>query len=193
MSNFTIPLKILPVVFIAMQLTACTKTVEWEEEVPLNTGELIIVKRTDSFDRRSIPGNPFIMGWWITDRAYRFSWQGKKYTYAVKSAIGPIILWTYPEERTVAFIDSGWPHCSGYAEYRWTKGSWKIQANINPEIIGRPRNIMDYYSAVDGEIPPRVTQDFIEKSGFDAPQNGGSLTHLPASEIASNCTGSNQS
>ena len=47
----------------AILLGACSKTVQWEEEVPLNTGEVIWVKRTDTFTRRSEPGNPLQMGW----------------------------------------------------------------------------------------------------------------------------------
>jgi hypothetical protein len=57
-------LQILLVVVGALQLAACSKTVQWEEEVPLNTGEVIWVKRTDTFIRRSEPGNPLQMGWW---------------------------------------------------------------------------------------------------------------------------------
>jgi hypothetical protein len=32
-------------------LSACSKTVTWEEEVPLNTGEVIWVERVDSYER----------------------------------------------------------------------------------------------------------------------------------------------
>jgi hypothetical protein len=38
---------LLPLVAI----TACSKTVQWEEEVPLNTGETIWVKRSDTYVR----------------------------------------------------------------------------------------------------------------------------------------------
>jgi hypothetical protein len=32
-------------------LSSCSKTVKWEEEVPLNTGEVIWVERVDSYER----------------------------------------------------------------------------------------------------------------------------------------------
>lgn len=174
-------------VFLATQLSACTKTVRWEEEVPLNTGEVILVSRKDFFVQRSEPGNPFKMGWWIKKRSYRFHWQGKDYSYTTRHANGPIILYVYIKEKTVSIIDDGWPKCSGYAEFRWTGGEWKIQKDINRAIIGRPVNIMDYYSAIDGKIPARVTQEFIRNSHFYLPQKGSSLTHLMGSETASNC------
>jgi len=193
MKHFNSYLKILLLSAFTTQFTACSKTIEWEEEVPLNTGEVIVLERSDKFDRRSVPGNPFKMGWWINNRSYKFSWQGKNYSYKVQSASGPIILYVYPKENTVAIIDSGWPMCSGYAEFHWRDGKWISRKTINPEIIGRPRNIMDYFSAKEGEIPALVTQEFIRKSHFDAPQRGESLTHLPASKVGNNCTGSKQS
>lgn len=187
MENIKKPIIILTILFSLTQLTACTKTIKWEEEVPLNTGEVIIVNRKDVFVQRREPGNPFKTGWWITKRSYRFNWQEKDYSYTTRDATGPIILYAYPEENTVSIIDDGWPKCSGYAEFHWTDGEWKIQKYVNREIIGRPVNIMDYYSAREGEIPARVTQDFIRNSHFHLPQKGGSLTHLVESETASNC------
>jgi hypothetical protein len=175
----------------AILLTACSKTVQWEEEVPLNTGEVIWVKRTDTFIRRSEPGNPLQMGWWPNGRAYKFSWRGQDYAYEFKGvSTGPILLHVYPEEKTAALVDSGWPTCSGYVEFRWIRGGWQLQSNIYPSLIGQPRNLMDYYSAEDGAIPTRVTQEFIRNSRFDLPQKGGSFSHLPASKIAINCLGS---
>ena len=39
MNRFKTSLRILVAMVAALQLTACSKTVQWEEEVPLNTGE----------------------------------------------------------------------------------------------------------------------------------------------------------
>jgi hypothetical protein len=190
MNRFKRTLQLLLAVIAATQITACSKTVQWEEEVPLNTGEVIWVKRTDTFVRRSEPGNPLQMGWWPDGRSYKFSWQGQAYSYDVKGAsTGPILMHVYLEEKTVAMVDSGWPTCSGYGEFRWTSGGWQLQSSTNSALIGQPRNLMDYYSAEDGAIPARVTQEFIRNSRFDLPQKGGSLSHLLASKIATNCSG----
>ena len=170
-------------------LSACSKTVQWEEEVPLNTGEVILVKRTDNYDKRSEPGNPLQMVWWLNKRNYAFSWQGRQYTYETKVKTGgPILIHVFVEEKIIAIVDSAWPACAGYGEFRGINGSWHLQQNVAASIVGQPRNLMDYYSADDGAIPSRVTQEFIRNSRFDLPQNGGSLTHLPASKIAINCS-----
>ena len=63
-------------------LTACSKTVQWEEEVPLNTGEVIWVKRTVEYKLQGAGGNPLDMAYrpdWTEEIA--FEWKGKKYKY----------------------------------------------------------------------------------------------------------------
>lgn len=165
------------------------KTVEWKEEVPLNTGETIWVQRVDIFKRGSQPGNPLKSGWWPNNRKYIFSWQGREYFYETPSFNGsPLLLYVYPSEQIVALIAYS-KSCQkpGYAEFRWINGEWVVQQNLNPLLIGLPRNLIDYSSAEDGAIPKEVTQEWIRKSHFDLPQRGGSLTHLPASEISKNC------
>jgi hypothetical protein len=177
----------------SLLLSACgasTKTVEWEEEVPLNTGEIIWVKRADTYIRRSEPGNPLQMGWWPYDhRSYEFSWQGQSYKYDTKGTSGaPILLHAYAQEKTVAIVDSAWPTCAGYGEYKWIAGNWQLQKSVNPSLVGLPRNLMAHSSARDGDIPARVTQEWIRLQHFELPQKGSSETHLSPSKIAINCT-----
>lgn len=182
-------LKFIVLMSLAFLLMACSKTVQWEEEVPLNTGEVIWVKRIDTFDRRSEPGNPLQMGWWLNKRNYAFAWRGQEYAYETKVKTGgPILIHAFAEQKVIAIVDSAWPACAGYGEFRRINGSWHLQQDVAASIVGQPRNLMDYYSADDGAIPSRVTQEFIRNSRFDLPQNGGSLTLLPASKIAINCS-----
>ena len=63
-------------------LSACSKSVQWEEEVPLNTGEVIWVKREVTYKLKGAGGNPLDMGYrpdWTEEIA--FEWKGKKYRY----------------------------------------------------------------------------------------------------------------
>lgn len=180
-------LMLLPLV----ALTACSKTVQWEEEVPLNTGETIWVKRTDTFERRSEPGNPLQFGWWPISREVKFNWQGQAYAFQTDTT-AIFMIHEFYEPKTVAVV--AWKKdCGkrGYAEYRWLNGNWQLQKNVSPTLVGQPRNLMDYYSATDGDIPARVTQEFIRNSRFDLPQKGGTESHLLESRISSNCAGSN--
>lgn len=178
----------------ALQLSACsqTKTVDWEEEVVLNTGEVIWVNRADTFRRGTEPGNPLKSTWWPDGRFYEFSWQGQKYTYRARSKVGgPILMFVDPADKSILLIDSTFNlDCAkpGYGEFRWNHGSWQLQQNVSLAVVGQPRNLMSYYSAAEGAIPARVTQEFIRSSRFDSPQNGGAESNLSASKIALDCS-----
>lgn len=188
MNHLKKSLQILLAVLAATQLTACSKTVQWEEEVPLNTGATIWVKRTDTFERRSEPGNPLQSGWWPKYRAVKFTWQGQVYSFQTDTTA---IMMIHETDAPKAIAVVAWvKDCGkrGYAEFRWSNGNWQLQPNVNPALIGQPRNLMDYYSATDGDIPARVTQEFIRNSRFDLPQKGGTESHLLASRIAINCS-----
>lgn len=175
-------------------LSACSKTiktVQWEEEVPLNTGETIWVKRTDTYKRESEYANPLKSVWGINNRVYEFLWQGQKYFYQrdIKESIGAILIYASPVDKTISIV-AGAANCAkpGYGEFRWTNGSWELQQHVSPVLVGQPRNLMKFYSGTDGDIPARVTQEFIRNSRFDLPQNGGAESHLRESKIASNCS-----
>ena len=65
-----------------MQLAACSREVNWKEEVPLNTGEPIWVTRSIKYSLLGAGGNPFDIGYspeWTEELS--FKWNGKKYIY----------------------------------------------------------------------------------------------------------------
>jgi hypothetical protein len=73
---------ILAPLLAMLLLTACSKTVQWEEEVPLNTGETIWVKREVIYKYKGAGGNPLDMAYrpdWTEEIS--FEWKGKKYRY----------------------------------------------------------------------------------------------------------------
>lgn len=76
--------RFLPVVLLcaAALLAGCSKTVQWEEEVPLNTGDVIWVKRYVTYKLQGAGGNPLDMGYWPDwTEQIAFEWKGKKYRY----------------------------------------------------------------------------------------------------------------
>jgi hypothetical protein len=181
----------LPAAACAMALLAgCSMSVQWEEEVPLNSGETIWVKRTDSYVRRSEPGNPLQMGWWINQRGYEFSWQGRQYAYQTdaRASLGALLIHVLAAEKTLAIVDST-RRCAkpGYGEFRWAEGAWQLQKEMSPALIGRPRNLMGHYSSEPGAIPTRVTSDIRQREDT-FPRRGGDMT-LVATKAASNCNG----
>lgn len=67
--------------FAVLHLMGCSKTVQWEEEVPLNTGETIWVKRTATYVRSSAYANPLKPSWRIESETLAFEWAGEKYKW----------------------------------------------------------------------------------------------------------------
>lgn len=82
MNHFKAFLKLILIMGATMAITACSKTVQWEEEVPLNTGETIWVKRTVVYSLQGESGNPLKMGYGQNKtEKLAFDWGGKKYVY----------------------------------------------------------------------------------------------------------------
>ena len=77
-------IQVLFAVIVGPQMTACdkAKTVTWEEEVSLNTGETIVVRRSGTYTFKSEPGNPlkfdYLPDWRST---IEFNYKGKRYTH----------------------------------------------------------------------------------------------------------------
>ena len=100
-------------------LTACSKTVQWEEEVPLNTGETIWVKRSMPWVYKGGMGNPFDMSMKATgEQTISFVYGGKEYSF---TGI-PKVLWIAisPSKLPVLIADptfSGWNYLFESAYY----------------------------------------------------------------------------
>ncbi|MDP3760098.1 MAG: hypothetical protein Q8R01_06240 [Ramlibacter sp.] len=183
------PLRMLLVLIAAFHLAACSKTVQWEEEVELSSGEILWVKRTDSFKRTSEPGNPLQSAWWPTRRALEFTWHGQRYEFDTDTTS---IMMLYEVEVSKSMAIVAWTKkCAkpGYGEFRRANGDWHLQPTVSAAIVGKPRNLMGFYSAVPGQIPARATIKFKRDSHFELPQKGGEETHLQESRVANNCSG----
>ncbi len=78
---FKKPLRILLVIFTFLQLAACSKTVQWKEEVLLNTGETILVTKEVRYTIKGQPGNPLDMGYLPDhEETSSFKYGGRAYT-----------------------------------------------------------------------------------------------------------------
>lgn len=109
--------QLLLVGVFALQLTACSKTVQWEEEVPLNTGETIWVKRTVDYTLQGGAGNPLDMAYRPERGSYvtEFDWRGKHYSFDRHGGI--ILLAISPQGKPVfvAEADAGrWDAANHY-------------------------------------------------------------------------------
>lgn len=136
-----------------VQLTACSKTVQWEEEVPLNTGAVIWVSRTVEYSLQGAAGNPL-------DIAYRpdpietieFSWAGRKFFH--KSDARVMVLAISPKGTPVLLArasDGSWdwknnylcakPH---YVQFIPDQGGarWSWPSKIESWTYDLPQNLM---------------------------------------------------
>lgn len=81
-------LQTLLIMFTALQLTACARTVQWEEEVLLNTGETIWVSKEVRYSVKGQPGNPADLGY-IPDyvETTSFKYGGRNFSYTGEAGI----------------------------------------------------------------------------------------------------------
>ena len=161
---------------LTAQLTACSKTVVWEEEVPLNTGEVIWVKRTVDYEYQGGAGNPFDMAYRSNfNELIEFTWGGKKYAYQGDARI--MLLAISPQQRPVLVArgdDSRWGWANGY---RCTVPyyvqlmpdaagtAWNWPPDIEPWLFGLKHNLLLSRYTPD-KMSKRYTAD--ERNGNDA-------------------------
>jgi hypothetical protein len=112
--------------------SACSKTVQWEEEVPLNTGETIWVKRTVKYTYQGGAGNPLDIAYRPERGSYvtEFTWGGKHYRFDLDSGI---VL--------IAISPQGYPVLVGEGDYWNLIGKYKcttpLYVQFVPDATGR--------------------------------------------------------
>lgn len=161
-------LQILLMMLIALQLTACSKSVEWEEEIPLNTGETIWVKRGTSYSYKGAGGNPFDIGL-RPDRmqSLEFQWKGTRYTWEGDASL--MLLAIDPKERPVLVANAAWQAEWGtrnsykcvkpyYVQFVPEKpGQWTWPSRIEPWLYGLNANLMVGVHYVPNDMPKRIS------------------------------------
>lgn len=153
MSYFKKLLQILLTLVAALQLTACSRTVHWEEEVPLNTGETIVVKRSGTYTYESESGNPLKFDYRPDWRStIEFTYKGKRYTHTDDA--GLVLLAIAPDgtpNLVASAAQYGWGNkhkylCDKpyYAQFRpdSSRKNWNWPEKIDPWIYGLPTNLV---------------------------------------------------
>lgn len=164
-------------------LTACSKTVKWEEEVLLNTGDTILLKRSMGYSVQGGAGNPFDVKLRPDDSTstMRFSWRGKEYRYG--GAAGFIVLAISPAGKPVFVMgaDAGtWDAVNNYKctipfyvqfEPDATGKKWTWPPAIEPWLYNLPANILGEVDKPE-EMKPRYTlADKAQQSYLRDPRN----------------------
>lgn len=117
MANLLRPIGMLVMAGALAGLTACSKTVRWEEEVPLNTGETIWVRRVVDYSVIGGAGNPFDLAYRPQrDETTEFNWNGREYRYRGDARI--MLLAISPQKEPVLVAkasDNRWASQHDYA------------------------------------------------------------------------------
>lgn len=153
MNLFKKPLLMALVALAALQLSGCSRTVEWEEEVPLNTGETIWVHRSMPWVYKGGFGNPFDMAMLPTgEQTIRFTYSGVPYIYTGNAHI----LWIAVSPRRQPVLvapagDFGWDTTNNYTCVTpyyvqlvpdSTGTQWTWPERIEPWLYTLPANLM---------------------------------------------------
>lgn len=156
-------------------LSACSKTVTWEEEVPLNTGETIWVKRTVTYKLQGASGNPLDIAYrpdWM--EVLEFKWKGKTYSYTGDAGI-MLLAMSPTTEIPVLVARADLKNWDNKNSYRCTTPfyvqlipdetgrKWSWPPTIESWLYEMPYNLMHYRPAIgDGQLEYKV-QDRLER------------------------------
>jgi hypothetical protein len=120
-------MRVLLAAMAMLLLAGCTRSVEWQEEVPLNTGETIWVERQGSYRFGSKSASPLEFGFNAERvKKLQFDYRGKRYAYATESSL-----------QLLAISPDGIPHlvimASAYEFERCVRGSY---VQLRPDEAG---------------------------------------------------------
>ena len=170
------PAQILLFVVAVTQLTACSKTVEWKEEVKLNDGRVIVVtqkKRCEGGDYTAKTGATCIAREsWLTINLPEFSdkeivWHESLDPMVVNIHQGRLYVVGFPPH-TVEFRAYGATN-PPYFGFIWDNGAWKrIAFSEIPEAL--------YDTNMLIESVPGTKTDLLTLARKNSPEENGAMT-----------------
>lgn len=188
----------LLLVIAAVQLAGCSKTVQWDEEVPLNTGDTIWVKRSATYARSGAYANPLQLGWMLKAETLTFEWAGQKYEW--EGDISLMALAIDPQHRPILVADADW-------NYRWgdrhhytcvkpyyvqfvpkSPSEWPWLLAVEPWLYGVEANLMRYRTTPN-EMPIRVSRSDRNNADADMLYRNASAKQINPNYIPDHCKG----
>lgn len=131
---------------------ACSKNRSWEEEVMLNTGEKVWVKRSQSYSLTGGAGNPADLAYRPdTDSQLEFDWRGTHYRYLGDANV--MLLAISPSGVPVLVADAAGNSWNWRHNYRCTQpfyvqlipgpsgDSWTWPTRVESWLYGMPANL----------------------------------------------------
>lgn len=162
--------------WMVLSLTACSRTLTWEEEVPLNTGETLVLKRAMEWRLQGGAGNPFNFGMRpdVDKQVLEFRYRDKDYVYSGGAAVGWIAISKEGLPVLVATpADWGWAvqnhyYCivPFYVQFvpDATGRRWTWVRPIEPWLYGLPYNVLASFPKLDENVKQRyVVADRVQR------------------------------
>lgn len=147
------PTRLVAALLSALLLAGCSKTVRWDEEVPLNTGETIWVSRTVIYSLQGEGGNPANIRYRTnSNETLSFRWRDKTYVYEGDADL--MLLAISPQMHPVLVAPAAnnswdWKHdyqCSSPHYVQLVPDAsgrhWSWPPQIEPWLYGMSHNLM---------------------------------------------------
>ena len=192
------PLHMALVALASLQLSGCSRTVEWEEEVLLNTGETITVHKEVRYSIKGQPGNPADLGY-LPDFVETTSFQYGGRSYVYKGEAGIMVLAISPQKLPVLLAppgSKGWddnhryPLCAkpNYVQLMpdGTGQQWNWPDQIEPWTYNLPANLM-LHRASTSDVKRRYTMADKAKQGYMQDPQSLYLQKIDSERTNQNC------
>ncbi len=176
MIRFPFFLRLLLMMVVAAQLVACSKTVKWEEEVLLNTGQTVIVKQSVVYEIGGDAGNPFDLGFRPSGkRKLEFVWDKKNYVFDLKAGVMVLAISPNNQPILVAPADAGAWYATNsyqctlpfYVQFSYDDASkrWVWPKSVDLWVYELPANLLRDFKSPD-EMKKRYTSADIADQGY---------------------------
>ena len=191
---------------LALLIGSCSfftrdRTVSWEEEVPLNTGETIWVKRYVTYKFEITQDNPFVPEYVrLGDEGLEFEYQGRKYSYVGQATIMvlainptthlPIIIGPKSTQNWVRSRD--YPCSKPYYEQLIVdekKWEWKVLPAVEPWMFKLQRNLMNFRGQKMGDMRAQYSSNERKIMDADMTRRSPSFAEIDPNYQPESCLG----
>lgn len=125
---------LLPALLMTLSVTGCSKTVQWEEEVLLNTGETITVTKHVHYSVKGQPGNPADRSL-LPDPVETLTFQYGKRSYTYKGEASVMVLAISPRGMPVLLAPPGSRGWDDHNDYPLCTKPYYVQ--LEPDASGQ--------------------------------------------------------
>ena len=170
---FTTGIRLAIILLSAVLLGACSRTVTWEEEVPLNTGESIVVTRSGTYYFHYDAGSGFIGYSPKLDSTIEFTHKGKKYSHRGEARINLVAIDPNGVPSLVADA-RGWGNYNKYpcvtpyyVQFKpdETGTQWRWPNQIEPWLYNLPTNLLVGLSKIEDDGKKLKPKDRMRLNG----------------------------